>query len=169
MVRHSVSRRHLAFFCVVGSWHTSLCDQKSACCADQHTVLQWSARTPDSPSRLSSPHHEPTERLPRLSLALPQDGNPLCQLIQDTFLVLLSLRLCDRTHRAPLAGREPGAATCHDRPDPCCQRRSKRRERIITGFVGSCLVSTVSRHVRSTQKEHILIHKVVAERVILIE
>ena len=36
-------------------------------------------------------------------------------------------------------------------------------ETIITVFVGSCPVSTVSRHVRSTQKEHIHIHKVVAE------
>ena len=33
-------------------------------------------------------------------------------------------------------------------------------------FVGSCLVSTVSRHVRSTQKEHINDRKVAAERVV---
>ena len=32
--------------------------------------------------------------------------------------------------------------------------------------VGSCLVSTVFRHVRSTQREHISNHKVVAERVV---
>ena len=30
----------------------------------------------------------------------------------------------------------------------------------MTVFVGSCLVSIESRHVRSTQKEHIHIHKV---------
>ena len=42
-----------------------------------------------------------------------------------------------------------------------------RRERIMTVFVGSCLVSTVSRHVRSTQKEHINIHMV--ERLSLME
>ena len=30
-------------------------------------------------------------------------------------------------------------------PDPFCQRRSKRRGRVITVLEGSCLVSTVSR------------------------
>ena len=30
--------------------------------------------------------------------------------------------------------------------------------------MGSCLVSTVFRHVRSTQKEHINVHKVVTEQ-----
>ena len=46
---------------------------------------------------------------------------------------------------------------------PCCQKRSKT-ERIPCSFLGSCLASTVSRHVRFTQKEHINNHKVVAER-----
>ena len=36
-------------------------------------------------------------------------------------------------------------------------------------FVGSCLVSTVSRHVRLTEKEHTHNHKVVAELVFLFE
>ena len=36
-------------------------------------------------------------------------------------------------------------------------------------FVGSCLVSTVSRHVRSTQKEQFHNHKVVAECVVVMQ
>ena len=46
-----------------------------------------------------------------------------------------------------------------------CQGRSKRRERIITVFAVFCLVFTVSRHVRSSQKEHVNNHKVVTELV----
>ena len=35
--------------------------------------------------------------------------------------------------------------------------------------MGSCPLSTVSRHVRSSQEEHIHIHKVVAELVVLLK
>ena len=42
-------------------------------------------------------------------------------------------------------------------------------ETIITVFVGFCPVSTVSRHVRCTQKEHIHIHKVVADLVVFLK
>ena len=44
----------------------------------------------------------------------------------------------------------------HHFPDPFVRDDPKRRERIMTVFVASCPVSTVSRHVRSTQKEHFL-------------
>ena len=51
----------------------------------------------------------------------------------------------------------------HHLPDAFCQRRSKRRDRIITVFVGSRPESAVSRHARSTQKEQIHIHSGAAE------
>ena len=57
---------------------------------------------------------------------------------------------------------------------PCCHhiiltslsQTIEERRKNHTVFVGSCLVSTVSHHVRSTQKERIHIHKVVAELVV---
>ena len=43
---------------------------------------------------------------------------------------------------------------------PPCQRRSKKKRQNHYSFVGSCLVSSVFRHVRSTQKEQFNNHKV---------
>ena len=54
----------------------------------------------------------------------------------------------------------------HHLPNPFVTDDPKRRERINTVFVESCPVSTVSLHVRSTQKEQKHIHKVVAELVV---
>ena len=51
-------------------------------------------------------------------------------------------------------------------PDPLMSETIQEKRIIAVFFVVSCLVSTVSRHARSTQKEHINIHKVVAELVV---
>ena len=54
-------------------------------------------------------------------------------------------------------------------PDPFVSDDPREEKRIIKVFVCSCLVSTVSRHVRSAQKEHIHIHKLAAELVVLLK